>query len=356
MTNNPLNFMENNFTKWFNYNSEGETLDRVIVVPCDPKENEYYSLVSEGVNFFRNCEWGENIHKDDYYIIQFTSNETEYFTYWCKGFEYSQPIEQDVGLTNEKIHFLANLVFYTTFNIKPNGQIHQLVIDGNIFEEELIQTLPVLLTLGVKKEHRNEKLEVKILRVLLYAELLDKKHTEIYEKIIELALSLPENNHDWLYYELIRAVRSKKNDSMFLCLYKMLEFFFPLKNIFNLSGQIDFSGSHLKLLEICRNELNWNVNHNYGLRGAKEYASHSFCSYLDMDMSSIESITDDDTKNKKIESFKSAGLEKLSELRHSLIHQNFRDFEFDEEKIPKYISSILVFLTESFNEYNSRIN
>ena len=357
MTKNPMNFMENQFTRWFNSHSGRDTVERVMVVPCSPDDGDiYHELVDEGINFFRNCEWGGKLHKDDYYITQLKSDGKEFFIYWSKGFEYKNHTNEDIGLIEDKCHFLSNLVFYTQFNIQPNAQLSLLEENGYIFEEELIKTLPDLLTLSIDEEYGSEKLEVKIIRVLLYVELLDKKHEAIYENIIELALSLPEEDHDWLYFELIRAIRSKKQDSMFLCLYKMLEFFFPLKNVFNLSNRIAFSGSPLQLLEHCRNELNWNVNHNYGLRGAKDYASHAFCSHLGLDVSIIDEMPESSNKKNKIDQLKSDGLEKLSTLRHTLTHQNFRDFEVNEDEVSKHIFSIIVFLTESFREYGHRIN
>lgn len=357
MTKNLMNFMTNQFTRWFNLHSGGVTVERVVVTPCSPHDRDIYrELVKKGVDFFRDCEWGEKLHKDDYYIIQLKSDGKEFFLYWSKGFEYKNQTDEDIGLIDDKCHFLSNLVFYTEFNIQPNMHLNLIEADGYVFEEELIQTLPALLTLSMEEEYGSEKLEVKIIRVLLYVELLDKKHEAIYEKIIELALSLPEKDHDWLYFELIRAIRSKKQDSMFLCLYKMLEFFFPLKNVFNLSSRIAFSGSTLQLLEHCRSELNWNVNHNYGLRGAKDYASHVFCSHLGFDVSIIDEMPDGENKKNKIDQFKSDGLEKLSTLRHTLTHQNFRDFEVEEDEVSKYIVAIIIFLTESFREYGRRIS
>lgn len=349
--------MTNHFTKWFNLNSGVNALDRVMVVPCSSQDRESFNaLVKEGVTFFKNCEWGKKTHKDDYYILQFKSEEKEFFHYWCKGFENKTSINSNLGLIEDSCHFLSNLVFYTEFNIQPIGPLNLLVTKGEIFEEELSKILPSLLTLSLEDEYSGENYEVKLIRVLLHVELLDKKHETVYELIPELALSLPEKDHDWLYYELIRAIRSKKQDSMFLCLYKMLEFFFPLKNVFNLSSSISFTGSPLQLLEHCRSELNWNVNHNYGLRGAKDYATHAFCSELDYDISIVDGITDAEKKKAKIEKLKLDGLEKLSILRHSLTHQNYRDIEIEEEKLHKYIVSITIFLTESFRSYNDIIS
>ncbi|MCL6335691.1 hypothetical protein EXT66_17565 [Pectobacterium carotovorum subsp. carotovorum] len=356
MTNNLTTFMTSQFTQWFNQYSGGETVERVIVVPCSPSDRVIYdAMVSEGVSFFKSCEWGNKTHKDDYYIYQLKVENKEFFLYWSKGFESDSVIDEDIGLIDDQCHFLSNLVFYTEFNIQPNRLLSSLETNGYVFQDELIETVPKLLTLSLGAEYGNEKFEIKIIRVLLYIELLDRKQEKIYDKIIGLALSLPEENHDWLYFELIRAIRSKKQDSMFLCLYKMLEFFFPLKNVFNLSTRISYSGSPLQLLEYCRNELNWNVNHNYGLRGAKDYSSHAFCSHLDFDLSTVDTMTDNESRKNKIDQLKSDGLEKLSTLRHTLTHQNFRGFEVEENEISKYITAIIVFLTESFSEYSQRI-
>ncbi len=355
MTNNPVNFMTKQFTRWFNLNSGCDEVERVIVVPCSPNDRDVFKeLVRKGTFFFKNCKWGVAIHKDDYYVFQLEFDEKEFFLYWNKGFEHKNIIEENIGLIEDDCHFLSKLVFYTEFNIQPTGPLNLLEDEGYVYEEELAQILPNLLTLSLEREYTSEKLEIKVIRVLLYVELLDRKHEAIYEKIIELALSLPEKDHDWLYFELIRAIRSKKQDSMYLCLYKMLEFFFPLKNVFNFSSRISYTGSTLQLLDHCRNELNWNVNHNYGLRGAKDYASHAFCSHLGLDMSIPNEISSVD-KN-KIDQFKSNGLEKLSTLRHALTHQNFKDFDVDDEEISKCIIAIIIFLTEAFAEYCRLIN
>lgn len=351
LTKNAMNYMTNQFTRWFNSNSGVNAVNRVIVVPCDPHdETTFWPLAHEGCDFFKNCQWGIALHKDDYYILQLFSNDKEFFIYWNKGFEYKDSTHMYTGVVEDDCHFLSHLVFYTEFNIQPSGQLNLILTGEYVFEEELTQFLPKLLTLSLEKEYTNEKPELKIIRVLLHVELLDKKHEAIHDKILELALSLPEKYHDWLYFELIRAIRAKKQDSMFLCLYKMLEFFFPLKNVFNFSERINFAGSPIQLLEHCRNELNWNVNHNYGLRAAKEYASHNFCSYLGIDTSGLD-ILPVDERTKKIDQLKSDGLEKLALLRHSLTHQNFKDSDIKEEDISKSITAIIIFLTESFKEY-----
>lgn len=356
MTKNPMNFMTNQFTKWFNLNSEGGDIQRVIVVPCSPDDAELHKkLVTEGLEFFKHCEWGCEFKKDDYYIFQLFSEGKEFFLYWNKGLDLKVEVEEDIGLVKDECHFLASLVFYTKFNITPSEDLKLIESEGYVFEEELLQVLPNLLTLSLSEECKNEKIEVKLIRVLLYVELLDMKLQDMYERILELALSLPENDHDWLYYELMRAVRSKKKDSMFLCLYKMLEFFFPLNYVFNLSGRLAFPGSALQLLEHCRNELNWNINHNFGLRGTKDYASHAFCSHLGFDVSIIDVMPEGEGKRKKIEGYKSDGLEKLSKLRHALTHQNFKEYELGEEEVSKHISAIINFLIEAFAEYNRKI-
>jgi hypothetical protein len=351
LTKKAMNYMENQFTRWFNSNSGVNAVKKVMVVPCDPEdEATYWPLAIEGGDFFKNCQWGIALHKDDYYILQLFSNDREFFIYWNKGFEYKDSTHMYTGVVEDDCHFLSHLVFYTEFNIQPSGQLNLILTGEYVFEEELTQLLPKLLTLSLEKQYTNEKHELKIIRVLLHVELLDKKHEAIHDKILELALSLPEENHDWLYFELIRAIRAKKQDSMFLCLYKILEFFFPLKNVFSFSERIKFAGSPIQLLEHCRNELNWNVNHNYGLRAAKEYASHNFCSYLGIDTSGLEVLPEDE-RTKKIGQLKSDGLEKLALLRHSLTHQNFKDSDIKEEEISKSITAIIIFLTESFKEY-----
>lgn len=351
LTKNAMNYMAKQFTRWFNSNSGVNAVKRVMVVPCDPQdETTFRPLANEGHLFFKNCQWGIALHKDDYYILQLFSNDKEFFIYWNKGFEYEDSTQMYTGVVEDECHFLSHLVFYTEFNIQPSGQLNLILTGEYVFEEELTQFLPKLLTLSLERQYTNEKPELKIIRVLLHVELLDKKHEAIYDKILELALSLPEEYHDWLYFELIRAIRAKKQDSMFLCLYKMLEFFFPLKNVFNFSERINFAGSPIQLLEHCRNELNWNVNHNYGLRAAKEYASHNFCSYLGIDTSGLDTLTVE-ARTKKTDQLKSDGLEKLALLRHSLTHQNFKDSDIKEEEISNSITAIIIFLTESFKEY-----
>ena len=357
MTNNPMNFMTNQFTKWFNANSGGDATERVIVVPCSPDDGDVYiELVEKGTLFFKNCKWGCVIHKDDYYVLQLESENKEFFLYWNQGFENKNIIEEKMGLIEDDCHFLSKLAFYTEFNIQPTEPLKGLEVAGLIYEEDLVKRLPKLLTLSLDRGYEKEKFEIKLIRVLLFVELPDSKNEAIYDRVIELALSLPEKEHDWLYFELIRAIRSKKQDSMYLCLYKMLEFFFPLKNVFNFSSRISYAGSTLQLLEHCRSELNWNVNHNYGLRGAKDYASHAFCSYLGLDISMLDRMPEDEKKKNKIDQIKSDGLEKLSTLRHALTHQNFKDFETDDEEISKCIIAIVIFLTEAFANYCGRIN
>lgn len=356
MTNNPVSFMKKNFTDWFNSKTKGTNVNSVFVTPCEDTHPDFKILMDNGVRIFKECQWGEVIRREDFCILQVTSDEKEYFLYWHMGLEPKQTqAEFDIGLDEDDCHFLLKLAFYTSCNFEPTSTLDDLITNGVVFESDLISRLPYIQVLSLAKKHANENINIKEIRVLLYVELLDSRHYYLYEYIIELALSLPEKDHDWLYYEIIRAIRSKNQDSVFLCLYKMLEFFFPLNNVFALSGSINFGGSLLKLLEHCKQDLNWNVNHNYGLRSTKEYASHHFAHYLGYDTSSVELITDNEDKKKKIDSIKSEALEKISKLRHKLTHQNFCVTDVSYDEILNSTIAITIFLTESFREYGNRI-
>ncbi|ELY2616897.1 hypothetical protein SMB77_001596 [Cronobacter sakazakii] len=356
MTNNPVNFMKKNFTNWFNAKTNGVKVDSVFVIPCEKEHPDYQVLVADGARIFKECEWGHFLKRDNFCIQQVTSEGKEFFLYWHKDLEPKKiQHEFDVGLTQDDCHFLLKLGFYTTCDLEPISALEGLVTSGTIFESDLISCLPHVLIVSLDKKHVNENFYIKVMRVLLYVELLDRRHDYLYENIIELALSLPEKDHVWLYYEVMRAVRSKNQESVFLSLYKLLEFFFPLNNVFALSGSIHFEGSLLKLLDHCKQDLNWNVNHNYGLRATKDYASHRFAHYLGYVTSDIDIITDVVEKNKKIDNIKTDALDKISKLRHKLTHQNFCETDISSNELEDYTTALTIFLTESFKEYCNRI-
>lgn len=353
MTKNIVTFIKGALRQWVEKNSDTHDLPKFWVVPCDSKSSEYEELSKEGKRIFGLSDWHE-INPVDDVVFGFLSIESKSIFCLYAPDAQSEPdlaVVDACGLEVVELHFLQKSAFLTSSGIPATNIIPRQAVNSTTFEADLEEYFPKVHSFLLQTGIDQEPLLVSYVRCLLGISGEGTPSLLFRESLIELALSIPENDHEWLLYQVLALVRCKRYDNFYLELYKFLEFFFPIANISNLRSAISYTGSPLQLLEKCREELKWNVNHNFGIRAASKYSGVAFAEIIRDCALTFDSDASRDEREKKTESFKSSAMETLAELRHSLTHQNFRRMEIERPKIILATKSLFAFLIEAFGTY-----
>ncbi|QCI13040.1 hypothetical protein E6B08_17420 [Pseudomonas putida] len=196
------------------------------------------------------------------------------------------------------------------------------------------------------------------MKVMLYIE-QDKPFVRfLKDDIIELARALPQNHHDWLFSQLYSVVRSRKIENVFLGLYKILEFFFPLQNVLELKEKISFKESNLNLIRHCIDTLQWHIGHYKGAQSSVNFASPRFAEIgLDRTFTHKPSEAGNDNPRADAEKkFKIKAMDYLSNIRHDLTHQNFSYKAYETDEMLRCCQALVSYLTEAFSQYSATIS
>lgn len=252
-----------------------------------------------------------------------------------------------------KSTFLQRLDFIIEMGISairpiPNRVLLSSVTSKEpIFEADLEDYLPKVETwsLSMDDPSRAEGDRVLVTKALVNLEIDNTLVWQNGLEFAELAVTLPEKDHDWLFEQVYFAISCRRPEHLYLALYRIFEFFFPMKGLMSLKAQLEFTGSMLQLREYCRTSLNWNVNHQYGARAAADYGGTAFAKLcLDREFAPD---ADEDTVRK----LKADAIEKITELRHRLAHQTFNKEVVTPDDLGKKIRALLSLLIESFGQY-----
>jgi hypothetical protein len=263
--------------------------------------------------------------------------------------EEDLPFEFEIGDAT----FLQQIDFITNCNIPAKTSIpERILMDAvnskeSIFEADLKNYLPQIISWKVPSSspYYGEDFAVVCVRALIN---INKATSHLYKfsaLIIELALSIPSKEHDWLYDQLYLALMSRKKEYFFLGLYQLLEFFFPIKSVSALKKRINYTGTFLELRAFCSESLGWNINHHSGARAALLLTSENFANVC------LGNVLPSDASRELIEKHKLDAIGKISELRHLLAHQNFAARKMDEERLNEKTQALLALLTEAFDCY-----
>lgn len=179
-------------------------------------------------------------------------------------------------------------------------EIPSRLLNGDTFESDLEQYYPTVIAYRLCEEAGQEHTLATYTRVLLSNEPQDSPSLMFKDQLIALTLLIPEENHDWLFFQLLTLIKAKRYESLYLELYKFLEFFFPIANVFNLKNDTSYTGSPLALLESCRNQLSWNMNHNSGVRASLKYAGVKFAEISKETTLSIDAHVEREERDKKL--------------------------------------------------------
>ncbi|EON13778.1 hypothetical protein [Pandoraea sp. SD6-2] len=254
-----------------------------------------------------------------------------------------------------KLTFLQRLDFIIEMGISAVRPIpNRILLSATtskepILEADLENYLPKVEAWSIGKDDasRIEGDRILISKALVNLEIDNALVRQNGLEFAELAVTMPEKDHDWLFDQVYFAISCRRPEHLYLALYRIFEFFFPMKGLMSLKAQLEFTGSMLQLREYCRASLNWNVNHQYGARAAADYGGTTFAKLcLDRELAPD---ADEDTVRK----LKADAIEKITELRHRLAHQTFDKEVITPDDLGKKIRAILSLLIESFGQYRA---
>ncbi len=234
----------------------------------------------------------------------------------------------------------------------PTSVPARLLIDAistksALFEADLEPYLPQVVSwrLMPGTAFFADSFDVACARVLINLSGNNAPARKFSDSLSQLALVMPTQGHDWLFEQLFFALTSRKQEHLFLGLYQLLEFFFPLRGVSALKKAIGYQGSFLELRAYCSEALGWNINHHTGARAAAHLCSEAFANICFGRTLPADSASD------VIEKHKVDAIGKISDLRHSLAHQSFATRNTDEEGLLVKTNALLSLLIEAFSAY-----
>ena len=253
-------------------------------------------------------------------------------------------------LKKTEISFLQKMLIISKMEMTANDKIKPHIwANSPIFENDLEVYFPFIVCFECNEESKDEIADSLILRFLMSIENGCGNVKDFQDELVEVLLSIPNKDHDWLVRQLLHSVLAGRDNGFYSELYRMVEFFFPLFKVEKLKGNIKYHGRVLDLLDVCMTDLGWHVNHQMGSRLALNYASVSFAEIM-LDRP-YDGANDEDLRK-----FKEAAMEKMTDLRHSLVHQKFKEIELKDEDVKRSTKAILSFLASSFLEYNKTLH
>lgn len=338
------------FKSWVAENAaEGCILpDDFWVIPVPEDDPSYRDLIREGLEIIDETKLDAHFLYDGLKILIGSDREGKFACIYdeAEAIRLKPDDDWDCGIAQRHLHFLQ--LCWVVTNQKINSSLTipaHIFASPPFFETDLLQYFPDIKILSVEGSHANDTPHAIAVRAVLYIEQGQLHVDKFKDEILALCCAIPEAGHDWIFDQVVYAIRSRRLSSFFLEMYKLLEFFFPMDGVFDLAKKIKFGQSGLELLEHCRVSLGWSINHQRGARAAIKYAGPAFASLcLGSDIPDNES---------KVPAFKEKAMEKLTEARHKLIHQDFKINHIDTKAQLVLTGSLLCFLIEAFTKYSS---
>lgn len=351
------NFIENQVRNWIYQGVDPELRasfpekNGFSVHPVDKSDGAYKEIVDSLCSQFLNTSVSGRRVLDGLCIIVLRENDKALVCGLYQNGSRSLTAFQSESNTELKqidLSFLQKILILSDLGVTATSVIDTSVWSKPpIFEKDLEAFMPKVLSFEMPDEFAKESTDSAILRFLFSLDLGSQNARELQPEIFAVLQALPLADHDWLNYQFLSALLSSKDSSFFAELYKLVEFFFPLQNVYKLKESTGFEGSALELLKRCKQDLRWSQNHNAGARSAVAYASIEFAKVM-LDTPTLAADKDE-------HKFKEDAMEKISNLRHVIVHQDFEHNVPNEGILRLATKSILIFLSESFIEYSSSL-
>ncbi|NBB09518.1 hypothetical protein [Pseudomonas sp. SLFW] len=324
-----------------------DLLEDFWVIPVNEDHPEFENLVAVGIETIRRTRVIAYRETEEYLTVIFADADGKKVIVFKRDLAlFGWDILGSNELTVGRAHFLQVAYMVGRFKIPASSLISRgLVASSPIFEDDIVGHFPSYLTFKLEGDAIDEEEWMTFVKVGLLIELKHAFVSDFQEKIVLVAAEIPSDGHDWIFEQLMAAFQSGRLASLYLELYKIFEFFFPLDNIYKLADRLGYLPSELELLEHCRGALSWNVNHQKGARSAILYASVAFaecCLNESYDPVEDESL------------FKSRAIEKMTTARHALTHQDFKAVSIPSSTLEVYVDALLIFLKEAFRDYSAR--
>jgi len=356
MSINVKKFINTNFYDWFVSNiddshlSSFSTREEFWITPVDKKDPSYKDVVDDLLKRFKDTTVGGQQIVEGLALVVIREGTQVYV---CGVYLDGRrtPVLSDSlveGLSEASLSFLQNMLINCKFGVKTKAKISPSIWRlMPIFQADLDEFTPKIVCLEVSESLKKDSDDILILKFLLSLDLPARNVIALRNEMIDVMLAIPLNGHEWLSRQFLWTAMAGRNSNFFIELYRIVEFFFPLSKISKLKDTIGFSGSNLQLLSACSSELGWNVNHALGSRLALNFATIDFA---EIALAKTFSEGQPDATRK----FKEDAMEKITELRHALIHQSFKEYTTEDEILARYTRAMLVFLSTSFINYEKK--
>lgn len=324
--------------------------DQFWVIPIDKSDPLFEELVKNGLDRLKSTRViGELFHESFIFIvisdqdgkkICVISSESS-LSKLNLSLEGNDFIESDLS-------FLQFTHFVTKYRLPPVDKIPVSRVNTSpLFEDDILPYFPRIHVLKLTELAAVDRIEILALKVLLEIESETIFVKNFRDLILSVGYSIPIENHGWIFEQIFSALRSQRLVNFYLGIYKLFEFFFPLDNIFALAEKLEFVDSELILLDYCRGALSWNVNHQRGSRAAASYAPVGFAEICLNEVFIGE--------ENEVASFKARAIEKLTNSRHALTHQDFKSSDVKEKDLLTLTCGLLTFLRDAFAQYGTRV-
>lgn len=252
-------------------------------------------------------------------------------------------VDQPDYYTELPVDFLLSVLVCTKLSLPSTRPIPvRLLTDSRkdgALAGDLLDYLPRLRLFRLSREHEEGSL-IAILSSIYCETFRSGAGAWVGEEALSLRLSIPERDHDWLLQEFIEVLAAKRLSSMYLNLYRLVEFFFPLQGVNSLKKGMGTNAAILDVLEKCRVNLGWYWQHGKSAKVAASMApSGRFLAPLvaaGVCSGSVEAAD---------------GAEKLVNLRNELSHQGFKLINYEDAVLRAAITAAFIYCAEAFGKY-----
>lgn len=244
-----------------------------------------------------------------------------------------------------EVDFLVSILVVTKLGLDCSRPVpSRLIVEsaqGGALAGDFIEYLPVLRLFRLR-EDRAHYTPPMVFSCVFCDAYVANGGAWLEDEARELLLSLPQIDHDWLFYEFDEIFASPKHlKSMYLGSYRLVEFFFPIPAVGKLRDDLAPADSLLAVLARCRDALGWFWQHGRAARGAIELIPS--CDFI-KPLSEVGLVAAADVDPRD-------AAEKMVNIRNELAHQAFKGVSYPDPVLRGCIRAALKFCAHAFYAY-----